>query len=148
MVDILSNNDLLVIRMELIRGVMNQQENLLNHVRQSESSLRNECQALKKTAMEVDGARLNEETKLAEAKQRLADSEHGVKSALKRNEELQSRCDELTSKCETERKARLVITILRVVVCLHATGWRLRERLPRTKRPRPAPPLCLVRRLR
>lgn len=92
-----------------MRNVMQQQENLLNQIRQSEQSLRNDCQTLKKTATEVEGSRHLDEQKLLEAKQRLADSEHGVKSALKRNEELQSRCDELSSKCESERKARWVI---------------------------------------
>ena len=43
---------------------------------------------------------------LQELQQKLLDSQYSVQAALKRNEELQSRCDELSSHCESERKAK------------------------------------------
>ena len=56
--------------------------------------------------MQVQGSRHIDEQKLLQLKQQLADTEHSVKSALKRNQELQARCDELSHQCETERKAK------------------------------------------
>jgi hypothetical protein len=49
---------------------------------------------------------------LLEAQQKILDSQHGTQAALKRNQELQTRCDELASRCESERKARYA-TILK-----------------------------------
>jgi len=93
-------------KMELMKNVMQQQDALLAQIRQSEQVVRGDCHTFKKTAQDVSTARLNEEQKLLEAKQKLEDTQHGVKSALKRNVELQKRCDELTSQCESERKQR------------------------------------------
>lgn len=56
--------------------------------------------------MQMQGTRHMDEQRLLEARQQLADTEHGVKGALKRNQELQSRCDELSKQCEIERKAK------------------------------------------
>lgn len=56
--------------------------------------------------MQVQGNRHSEEQKLLQARQQLADSEHELHSALRRNQELQSRCDELSQHCEAERKNR------------------------------------------
>jgi uncharacterized protein involved in exopolysaccharide biosynthesis len=63
-------------------------------------------QGAKKNNMQMAGTRHLEEQRLLEARQQLADSEHGVKSAHKRNQELQGRCDELSRQCEAERKAK------------------------------------------
>lgn len=63
-------------------------------------------QTVKKSAMQAQGTRHIDEQRLLEARQQLADTEHGVKGALKRNQELQSRCDELSRQCEAERKAK------------------------------------------
>ena len=89
-----------------MKGVMQQQDSLLSQIRQAEQMVRGDCHAAKKSAQELSGARHIEEQKLLEAKQKLEDSQHGVDSALKRNAELQKRCDQLTSQCESERKAR------------------------------------------
>lgn len=96
----------LCLRMDLMKGVMQQQEALLAQIRQSEQGVRVECQTVRKTSQEQSSARHAEEQKLQEAKQNLVDSENSISSALKRNEELQKRCDHLSSQCESERKAR------------------------------------------
>lgn len=56
--------------------------------------------------MQMMGTRHVEEQKLLEARQQLADSEHGVKSAHRRNQELLARCDDLSRQCEVERKTK------------------------------------------
>jgi hypothetical protein len=48
---------------------------------------------------------LNEQL-LVEAEQKLRLADHSVETAKKRNTELQSRCDELSSQWESERKLR------------------------------------------
>ena len=63
-------------------------------------------QGVKKNSMQMQGTRHMEEQRLLEAQQQLADSAHGVNSALKRNQELQVRCDELSQQCQVERKAK------------------------------------------
>lgn len=49
---------------------------------------------------------LSSKKHLQELQQKLVDSQYAAQAALKRNEELQSRCDELSSHCESERKAK------------------------------------------
>jgi uncharacterized protein involved in exopolysaccharide biosynthesis len=70
------------------------------------------AQGVKKSSMQVQGNRHVDEQKLLEARQQLADTEHSVKSALKRNQELQARCDELSRQCEVERKAKYVLFLV------------------------------------
>jgi E3 ubiquitin-protein ligase BRE1 len=85
---------------------MQQQEAQVQQLRNTEQHLRGELQAHKKSLLEAAARQQTEELKVQDNQQNLQDAESRIKAVQKRNVELQSRCDLLTSQSESERKAR------------------------------------------
>lgn len=56
--------------------------------------------------MQIANQHKQEEQKLLETKQTLAEKENNMKSTMKRNQELQQRCHDLSRQCEIERKMK------------------------------------------
>ena len=93
-------------RIDIVQGVMRQQDGLISQLRAAELAARTDVRTMKRLeAEEGSKKRLNEQL-LVEAEQKLKLADHSVVTDKKRNTELQSRCDELSTQWETERKLR------------------------------------------
>lgn len=95
-----------LIRMETIKKLHERQDQIVPNLRASEQQIRSEYLTLKNNYDDLQEKHQNDLVQLEEVKQNVSDIKHTLSATLKRNEELQSRCDELTSQCEAERKLR------------------------------------------
>lgn len=85
---------------------MIQQDQLLTQLRSEEMNLKVELVELKKSRKDLQEGKHREEEKINELEKVNQDIGHSLQAALKRNQELQSRCNELSKLCEKERTSR------------------------------------------
>lgn len=85
---------------------MKQQDSLILQLRAAEQSARTDVRGMKKMEAEESSNRHRNEQLLVEAEQKIKLAEYSVETSKKRNFELQSRCDELSTQWEMERKLR------------------------------------------
>ena len=85
---------------------MKQQDTIINQLRTAEQSARIDIRCMKRTEAEEGSKKHLNEQLLVEVEQRLKLADHAVVTAKKRNDELQTRCDELSTQWEAERKLR------------------------------------------
>lgn len=96
----------LIFRFEIVQSVMKQQDTLINQLRTAEQAARTDVRCMKRTDAEEGAKKHLNEQLLVEVEQRLKLADHAVVTAKKRNAELQTRCDELSTQWEAERKLR------------------------------------------
>ena len=95
-----------IFRFEIVQSVMKQQDIVINQLRTAEQSARIDVRSMKRTDAEEGSKKHLNEQLLVEVEQRLKLADHAVVTAKKRNAELQTRCDELSTQWEAERKLR------------------------------------------
>lgn len=93
-------------KMEVLRKLMLQQEGLLNQVRVEENAVTASLHGSQKAYQTVNSTRHQCEQQSADYKQQIADLEHQLTAANKKNEELTARCQDFTKAATKERKAR------------------------------------------
>ena len=100
-----------MIRIDVLRNTIQQQDTLINQLRQADHNSRSEILSLKKmNAESISKCHMNDQI-LLENEQKLKLVEHSVDTIQKRNKELQDRCTELAHQMEAERKLRYVFML-------------------------------------
>lgn len=90
-----------------LEQIVGQQETMVVQLRMAELFARDQIQVLKKAHSAVEAERLKDQQRLGEQNQIVKRHEQDTSAALERTEQLQRRCDALTSQAETDRKARM-----------------------------------------
>lgn len=97
-------------KMELMKSLMTSQDQTVTEIRAGEQNMRSDYHTTKGDKQKVTHERDRLLLQVQEAQQQAQEAETKLQAALRRNGDLQSRCDELSKQCESERKRRYVVS--------------------------------------